>query len=296
LTAYFRPDNLGDALAFAARDNVVVGAGFTDLFPATTAQISPGEVLDITAIASLHGLHRADGALRIGAATTWSDLVAHDLPPAFDGLKKAARAVGSIQIQNAATLVGNICNASPAADGIPCLLTLDAQVELTSVAGSRKIDLSEFILGPRKTALRRGEILTAILVPDTAQQGQAGFVKLGARAYLVISITMVAARLAQKGGQIVEAAVSVGACNAHAIRLSALENHLLSMPTASLFGRHFEPDLVIPYLQPITDIRGDAQYRRDVAPILIARLLDQIVAQTGDDHRDGERGGGWGRA
>jgi CO/xanthine dehydrogenase FAD-binding subunit len=99
--------------------------------------------------------------------------------------------VGGRQVQNAGTIGGNLCNASPAADGVPPLLALEAEVELVSAAGSRRLRLAEFLLGPRRTALLPGEVLAAVLIPEAALAGGFGFVKLGARSHLVISIAMV---------------------------------------------------------------------------------------------------------
>ena len=99
------------------------------------------------------------------AATTWSEIAAANLPPAFDALRQAAREVGSIQIQNRGTIAGNLCNASPAADGVPPLLALDAAVELASANGTRQLPLSEFITGYRRTARQPDEILSAVIVP-----------------------------------------------------------------------------------------------------------------------------------
>ena len=130
MNAYHRPETLGDALALLAETPVTLAAGCTDLFPATELQELPGAVLDLTAIADLRGVCTTSEGWRIGATTTWSDLIAADLPPAFDMLKQAAGEVGSVQIQNAGTIAGNLCNASPAADGVPPLLALDAVVEI----------------------------------------------------------------------------------------------------------------------------------------------------------------------
>ncbi|TGT02573.1 xanthine dehydrogenase family protein subunit M, partial [Mesorhizobium sp. M2D.F.Ca.ET.171.01.1.1] len=96
--------------------------------------------------------------------------------------------VGSVQIQNVASVAGNLCNASPAADGVPALLVLDAEVELRSTKATRQLPLGEFILGNRSTALQPGEMVTAIRVPKRSAVGASAFVKLGARRYLVISI------------------------------------------------------------------------------------------------------------
>jgi len=154
---YYRPTELKDALAILAEKNPVVLAGGTDLFPATDRPMLQGEVLDITGISALSGIGEVDGYTRIGAATKWSEIIAADLPPACNALKLSAREVGSVQIQNSGTIGGNLCNASPAADGVPPLLILDAEVELTSKSGRRTLPLDTFIKGNRRTDIADGE-------------------------------------------------------------------------------------------------------------------------------------------
>src|SRR6202035_3905975 len=126
--------------------------------------------------------------IRIGGLTTWTEIVRTPMPRCFDALKSAAREIGGIQIQNRGTVAGNLCNASPAADSVPPLLALDAEVELVSAAGPRRMPLAEFIVGNRKTARQPNEILSQILVPRTVENAASTFLKLGARRYLVISI------------------------------------------------------------------------------------------------------------
>ena len=125
---YLRPSTVEEAVAALAASGAKILAGGTDFYPALGDRPLKVPVLDITAIAELTGIRSASSLLRIGARTSWTDIAKADLPPAFDGLKAAAREVGSIQIQNAGTIGGNLCNASPAADGVPPLLTLDASV------------------------------------------------------------------------------------------------------------------------------------------------------------------------
>ena len=174
------------------------------------------------------GVEFAAEHIVFGARTTWSEVLAAPLPRGFDGLKAAAREVGSVQIQNAATIAGNLCNASPAADGVAALLALDAELVLTSRDASRTLPLSEFILGNRKTARRPDELLTSIRVPRRVEHAVSTFLKLGARRYLVISIVMVAANLVvDRAGSIREALICVGSCSAAALRLSGLERALV---------------------------------------------------------------------
>lgn len=275
MNVYHRPDALSEALEIAASGGAVIAAGCTDLFPATDAPALSGSVLDLTAVTGLRGIERMrDGGWRIGATTTWADVLAADLPPAFDGLKQAAAEVGSRQIQAAGTVGGNLCNASPAADGVPPLLTLDASVELTSSAGRREMPLAQFLTGPRSTARAPGEVLTAVLVPD--MQGRGIFSKLGARRYLVISIAMVAARIVAADGRIANAALSVGACGPVATRLPAQEAALAGVPLAEAAQR-LSPDLLAPDLSPIGDVRADAEYRTRAAVELLRRAVADLA-------------------
>lgn len=270
---YLKPDNLEDALAALADGDLVRAAGCTDLLAATDRKALPGDVLDLTAVTGLRGIDHGSGDVRIGGGTTWTDIIRADLPPAFDGLKLAAREVGSIQIQNRGTIAGNLCNASPAADGVPPLLTLDASVELASVRGVRILPLAEFITGPRQIGLEADELLTAVLIPGSATRGASNFIKLGARKYLVISIAMTAARIAVDDGVVTEAALSVGACSPVATRLSEAEAALIGAP---LDPSRITDAMVEDALSPIDDVRADAGYRMSSATELLRRTITEI--------------------
>src|ERR1700678_2688812 len=216
---YARPSNLDDALGLIAEGARVV-AGATDIFPGAGESPLRGNCVDVTNIAALRGVRLQGNAVRIGATTTWSDIVAANLPPAFDALKVAAREIGAVQIQNRGTIAGNLCNASPAADGVPPLLILDASVELASNRGTRRLPLSQFITGNRRTSLAPDEILTAIVMPAPAPTLRSAFLKLGARRYLVISIVMVATALDIVDGIVRDARIAVGCCSAVALTSS----------------------------------------------------------------------------
>src|SRR5690349_13938459 len=192
---YAKPHSLEEALALLAEGPWRILAGGTDFYPALGAKPLRENVLDINVLPELRGISDDGDNIVIGARTTWSVIAHADLPPSFDALKQAAREVGSVQIQNVGTVAGNLCNASPAADGVPVLMALEADVELRSLVGTRYVPLPEFILGNRRTARRKDELVTAIRVPKAAAAGRSAFVKLGARRYLVISIAMAAARI-----------------------------------------------------------------------------------------------------
>lgn len=272
---YFRPRDLATALDWLADHDARVAAGCTDLLAATEAQRLAGHVLDVTAIDGLRGISKDNSYWRFGATTTWTDVIQAELPPAFDSLKLAAREVGSQQIQHAGTLAGNLCNASPAADGVPCWLTLDAQIELVSKSQSRTLPLDQFITGPRTTALAPDEIVAAILVPRAASAGRSSFLKLGARKYLVISIAMVAIRIVEEDGVIDGCAISVGSCSAVAARLMALERALIGQRLSQLDVPNMD-ELIAGAIDPIDDLRSDAHGRAVAASELVRRCLASL--------------------
>ena len=174
------PVELQEAYSILATGDWKVLAGGTDFYPSLNGRVPQSNVLDITNLKSIKGISRDDnGDWHIGALSTWTDVIEEDLPSSFEGLKLSAREVGSVQIQNRATVVGNICNASPAADGVPPLLTLGAQVKIGSLAGERHMPLGDFIQGNRKTALKPGEIVIGLVLPANSTTGVSSFLKLG---------------------------------------------------------------------------------------------------------------------
>ncbi|UOA29476.1 FAD binding domain-containing protein [Pseudosulfitobacter sp. DSM 107133] len=271
-----RPETLDAALALLAEGGGVVLAGGTDVYPGLRAAPPPARMIDVSAVAGLRGIARVDEGWRIGAATTWTDVVRADLPALFDGLKLAAREVGSVQIQNTGTVAGNLCNASPAADGVPALMALDAEVELTGPSGARRVPLSAFIQGVRKVDLAAGELMTAIYVHDAP--GCGAFRKLGARRYLVISIAMVSAVVHADGGRIVRARIAVGSCSPVARRLVDLETALVGAALGDVGGIVGEARLDA--LTPIDDVRASAVFRMDAVRTLVRRTLLDAVEKT----------------
>ena len=270
---FAQPTRLDEALDLAARTRPLVLAGGTDLMVGASADLGPGPILDISRIAELKGIAITDDSVVIGGGTTWSELVAADLPHGFDGLKAAALEVGSIQIQNRGTIAGNLCNASPAADGVPPLLTLDAALEIQASGTSRWLPVSAFITGNRKTLLRPGELVTAIRVPRRLAEGRSSFLKLGSRRFLVISIVSVAVVLVpDRNKRVTEARVAVGACSAVAKRLSELEDALIGHVFDASLRNAARPEHVAG-LTPIDDVRGTGVYRKDAALHLVREAL-----------------------
>jgi CO/xanthine dehydrogenase FAD-binding subunit len=275
---YLRPTSLDDALAALADRPWTMLAGGTDIYPANVCHLISDDILDVTGLPSLREISVADGLVRIPALATWTDVVRAELPPAFDGLKTAARSIGGIQIQNRGTLAGNLCNASPAADGLPNLIALDASVELSSTSGRREVAVREFVIGNRRTVRQPDELVTAMLVPEPSPTAGSTFLKLGSRAYLVISIASVAAVVdVGADGRVASARIVVGACSEVPRRIEAAEARLVGEVAAPSLAAAIEAtDLDV--LAPIDDVRGTADYRRDIAFSLVRRAVSELLA------------------
>ncbi len=283
---YARPTTLDETIRVLSADDWAMIAGGTDYFPGLGDKSPTKPLLDLSLVHELRGIWDKGDHWKIGGLTTWTDIVHADyLPPAFDALKLAARELGSVQIQNAGTIAGNLCNASPAADGVPALQILDAKVELQNITGARYLPLEQFIIGNRRTLLKSNELLTSVIIPKTSSLGSSHFIKHGARKYLVISIAMVAVRIVRSVNDRVEsAAVSVGSCSPVAVRLEKLEAELAGQSWTGeicdlVEARHLNR------LTPIDDVRGTGTYRLEVAEELIRRALVNCIGDGNQPRR-----------
>ena len=274
MDSYIRPVSLDEALSSLNETPRTLLAGGTDFFPARAGKPVTEKVLDITGIKSLRYINNTEEHIKFGALTTWTDILKANLPPALDCLKKAAVTIGGIQTQNAATICGNICNASPAADSIPNLMALDAKVKLESKDKNRILTLEEFILGNRKTAIKSNELVTEIIIPKPRKNSLSNFEKLGTRAYLVISIVMISVVTElDEEEKILNLKISIGACSPVAKRLRLLEKEAVGQKLKSLEinSKYIES------LAPIDDIRATAVYRNEVVPELVKRTINGVV-------------------
>jgi CO/xanthine dehydrogenase FAD-binding subunit len=281
MSLYLRPSTLENAIQVLAQHGGTVLSGGTDFFPLLGDRPITGTVVDISGIREMKGISITADEIRLGGLTTWSTIAAASLPRSFDALRCAAREIGGVQIQNRGTVAGNLCNASPAADGVPPLLALNAEVELVSIAGSRRIPLSSFIVGNRKTLRRVDEILATVIVPRELDDAASAFLKLGARRYLVISIAMVAAIVeVNPAGNVGDARIAVGSCSVCAQRLSSLERTLIGAPARPGLGAFAAAEHLSP-LSPIDDVRATASYRRNAVLTLVRRALEACVGSCG---------------
>ena len=206
-----QPASLSQVTDLLAAGGWAVLAGGTDVYPARVGRAMDGAWIDITRVAGLRGIREDATGWTFGATTTWTDVLRANLPPLFDALKQAAREIGGAQIQNTATLAGNLCNASPAADGTPVWMALDAVVILQSREGERRMPVVDFVLANRRTAFAANEVVVGIQVPRRTERARSVFLKLGGRRYLVISMSMVAVVIdADNAGTVNHVGASVG--------------------------------------------------------------------------------------
>jgi CO/xanthine dehydrogenase FAD-binding subunit len=274
---YLTAHDLDDAIRLRAETGYPALAGGTDLYPAIENGVAVPGMIDLSRIEALRApIRRAANVWTIPALTTWSEVITANLPPQFDALKQAAAEVGGRQIQNAATVAGNLCNASPAADGVTALLALDASVVLRGPMGERTLALGAFIQGNRRTALARDEILTAVQVPALGGRHASVFRKLGARRYLVISIVMAAVVIEVDAGNAVRTArVAVGACADRSLRIASLESALTGLPATAL-ATFTITDGALASLSPIDDVRATAPFRLHAAKALLQDAIHDI--------------------
>ncbi len=265
---YLCAHSLDDALAALERGPRRIVCGATDAYAESAGPPAGVAWLDVSAVDALQGITTHESTLRIGAAVTWDRIEqCQELP---DVLRDAARTIGSRQIRVQGSLGGNLCHASPAADGIPALLALDAHLTLRGRQGERQLPMSEFVLGRRRTALLPHELLVAIRVESQRPDERSAFVKLAQREAPAIAVVAAAVRLRWRDARTVaQAAIAVAGASEVAVRLGELESRLEGAPLEAVAGLIAETSM--PELSPIDDRRGSAALRRHWARTAVAR-------------------------
>jgi CO/xanthine dehydrogenase FAD-binding subunit len=266
---------LDDTLRSLEADPFLVPtAGCTDLMVrGPEALHRMDRVIDLLGIPELRGIREVDGGLEIGATTSFSEIRrSAAVRAAFPILAEAAALVGGWQIQNRATLGGNMANASPAGDSLPVLLALDAVVTVAGAGGFREIPYAEFHIGYRKTALRPGEIVARVRLPYLPEGGFQAFRKVGTREAQSISKVVVALAGRLAAGKIAEIRLAAGSVAATPVRLRAAEEALHGAApgatAADLAGREAAREIT-----PIDDVRSTADYRRFALERVVRRLV-----------------------
>jgi len=262
-----------EILVHYGRDAAALAGGTALLVDMRHAELQPRHVVSLWKIPGLGALH-ANGSYQIGALLTVTELGDALGPPALEGLREAARSLGSLQIQNLATVGGNICKASPGADLVPPLLCLDARLELQSAGAKRKAPLDGFLTGPDQTALAPGELLVSIHVPQPPPRTGTAFLKIMRRQALDCSIVSVCARVTLESDGITcrEARIGLAAVAPNPFRAKSAE--------AVLSGSRINDEAIREAAhvarseaRPITDVRASAKYR----DLLIRELVERAI-------------------
>ena len=275
---YFRPTTLEELWPLRqANPGGRVVAGGTDLMVRIASRVArPGVMLSLRAIAELSGIEAEGEKIRIGATTTIAQ-IANDplLGQRYPVLVEAARCLGSPQIRNAATVGGNLCNASPCADTAPPLLVLDATARLRGPGGPREVPLGDFFVGPGQTCLGEDEILEALLLGPPAPGASGAFLKKR-RVRMDLALASVAVQLQMEGQTCQRARVAAGSVAPVPVRLVAVEQLLEgAVITEDLLQRASEAARL--GVSPITDLRTTAEYRRQIVGVYLKRAVLRAV-------------------
>jgi CO/xanthine dehydrogenase FAD-binding subunit len=273
------PDTWEQALAMkAAQPDAVPIAGGTDLMVALNFdRARPQAILDLTRVPELRKWEADDGRLRIGAGVTYTRLI-EELRERLPGLAMASRTVGSPQIRNRGTVGGNLGTASPAGDGLPPLYVSDAEVELASATGTRRVPVAEFVTGPKRQSAREDELIAAFHLP--AATGPQQFAKIGTRNAMVIAVCSLALAVWPERRAVCACIGSAGptpirAKEAEAFIAGVLDEEGLWEGRGALAPSALERfgELVAAAAAPIDDVRGSAAYRRHALGVLARRTL-----------------------
>jgi len=273
VTAYLRPRDLEEALvARAAYPEWMVLAGGTDLMVNANHRAAPKGILDLWRLQAICFVRIADASIAIGAGTTWHEVERHPaIRERILPLALAAREIGALQIQARATLGGNVGTSSPVGDSLPVLLALDAELEVASVRGRRRVAYRDWCTGYRTTQLASDELIVAAHVPVPGATTRTTWRKVGTRRAQSISKVMGAAAITVDGGVVTEARVALGAVAERPIRIAAVESAVRGLPLADA-GEAARAALRSA-IHPIDDVRSTASYRREVAENLVARFF-----------------------
>ncbi len=276
---FLQPLDWREALeAKAAYPEAVPIFGGTDVMVEINfARGRPRAVLDLTRVPEIREWGEENGRLRVGAGVTYTRIIA-ELRNRLPGLAMASRTVGSPQIRNRGTVGGNLGTASPAGDSLPPLYASDAEVEVASTEGVRLVPVSEFILGPKRNALRENELISAFYIPEA--EGPQQYSKIGPRNAMVIAVCSFGLALHPKEGKL---GACIGSAGPTPIRAGDAENFIEGVleegglwESRAQIGesalRRFG-EMVAAAARPIDDVRGSAEYRRHSVGVLGRRTL-----------------------
>jgi carbon-monoxide dehydrogenase medium subunit len=276
---YHAPETLQDLMGLIETHgpSVKIVAGCTDVIPSIRTgrwRFDPGlHLVDIKKIKPLTQIEAQEDMLKIGAGVTLTGILnSPDVKAFCPVLAGAVVQMASVQVRNTATMGGNLCMASPAADTAPPLLVSDATVTLLDARGETAVPVADFFTGPGRSVLTPGQVMTHICIPKLKDQEAAAFLKIGTRTAVIISVVSAAVRIGMAGGVCGSARIALGSVAPTPVRVTAAEEFLSGKP---LDDQVLETcaEMAASAVSPITDLRASAGYRKDVAKTLVKRCL-----------------------
>jgi carbon-monoxide dehydrogenase medium subunit len=274
---YYRPRSLDEAFRLKSTipGSLYISGGTDLMVRIKKRELRPSALISLRSIIDICGV-KENGFTRIGAMTTISEILKNkELRKKYPVLLEAAHSLGSVQIRNVATVGGNLCNCSPAADMAPALLVLEAKVRLQNGEKSRDVPLADFFWRPGKTSLSSGEILTHILLDPPEPRTNTIFLKKG-RVKMDLATTSVAALMKTDGDKCLKARLAAGSVAPMPIRLRPVESLLEKAtitPELLVKAQHVASESV----SPISDIRATEKYRRHLTGVLVRRALESLM-------------------
>jgi carbon-monoxide dehydrogenase medium subunit len=279
---YIRPSTLAEAHAYVARHDgahlLAGGTAFTLL--RKQGFMEPGPIVDLAGIAGLDAISATpDGGITIGAMATLRRVeTSEDVRRLAPSVGAVVSRVATVRIRNQATIGGNISHADPAGDPPPILLVLDAEVEVAAITGVRLLPIDGFFVDVFETVLGPGDIMTAIHIPPVSAASRIGYEKFLPRTADDYATVSVAARLdVDADGLVTDARIALGAVAAVPLRASAAEAGLRGAPVSEL-PIDAAVDAVLAAVDPMDDVRGSADYKREMAAVWTRRLLRRLAA------------------
>jgi len=285
---FHSPRTLKEALEIRARTGAIPLAGGTDLlvrrrsWAGTLPEIDEpvvfiGSVPELSAVEEIES--DAGTTLRVGAAVPYADLLVDARVPEL--VRDSIAELAAPGLRNVATLAGNICNASPAADAVCALYALDAEVELASTAGTRSVPIDEFITGPGRTTLAADELVVAVSIPQI-EGNRVFYHKVGTRRANALSKLSICAHATVEAETVTAVAIALGAVAPTVVRVHEAEELVLGTPVSDLASRIEDVlDAYRPFVTPISDQRSTAEYRTEVALGLVQRFLGEYLLSPG---------------
>ncbi len=286
---YHAPKTIKEAvkLLAASKGKARILAGGTDLLvQMKSGAAAPGIIIDVKKIPEMIGVSEKKGAFTIGAATPAAALGEHKkLRKAWPGVVEAVNLIGSTQVQGRASAGGNLCNASPAADSVPALVSAGCVVNIAGPKGKRSVPVEKFNAGPGKTTLKPGEIVVSLSLPARPKKASDAYLRLIPRTEMDIAVVGMGVSLTMKGDTVADARVGLGAVAPTVLRVSKAEKALIG---SKLDDKALDAAAAAcsAACKPIDDKRGTIKYRTKIAGVLLKRAA--LIARdrvNGIEHR-----------